>query len=46
VITMPEAERARVLAAVCELGAAQAARSPAGRLMLPYVTECFRTDLL
>lgn len=45
-IVLPEQERTELLERVAELGAREAARSPGGRLTLPYVTVCVRATLV
>jgi SAM-dependent methyltransferase len=45
VITMPDRERAAVLAGVARLADAQLGVNGAGELVLPYVTECYRAGL-
>jgi SAM-dependent methyltransferase len=45
VITMPDQERAAVLAGVAHLADRQLAAAGADELVLPYVTECYRAEL-
>ncbi len=45
VITMPEEQRAAVLAGVRRLAGTQAALGGSDELVLPYVTECYRAQL-
>lgn len=45
VITMPDRERAAVLAGVADLADARLGGNAAGELVLPYVTECYRAEL-
>ena len=45
VITMPDQERAAVLAGVAHLADALLGANGAGELVLPYVTECYRARL-
>ena len=45
VITMPDQERAAVLAGVAHLADARLGATGAGELVLPYVTECYRAGL-
>jgi SAM-dependent methyltransferase len=45
VITMPDRERAAVLAGVADLADARLGENGAGELVLPYVTECYRAEL-
>ena len=45
VITMPDQERAAVLAGVAHLADARLGATGAGELVLPYVTECYRARL-
>ena len=45
VITMPAAQRARVLAEVGQLADAHPALAGRDEFLLPYVTECFRASL-
>ena len=45
VITMPDRERAAVLAGVADLADARLGGNGAGELVLPYVTECYRAEL-
>jgi len=45
VITMPDQERAAVLAGVARLADRLAGPAGAGELVLPYVTECYRAGL-
>jgi SAM-dependent methyltransferase len=44
VITMPDEQRAAVLAEVQRLAATLPGLAGSGELVLPYVTECFRAD--
>lgn len=45
VITMPDEQRAAVLAAVRRLAGAHAGLAGSDELVLPYVTECYRASL-
>jgi SAM-dependent methyltransferase len=45
VITMPDRERAVVLAMVADLADTRLGENGAGELVLPYVTECYRAEL-
>jgi SAM-dependent methyltransferase len=45
VITMPDQERAAVLAGVADLADARLGGNETGELVLPYVTECYRAEL-
>ena len=45
VITMPDRERAAVLAGVADLADARLGGNETGELVLPYVTECYRAEL-
>lgn len=45
VITMPDRERAVVLAMVADLADTRLGGNGAGELVLPYVTECYRAEL-
>ena len=45
VITMPDRERAAVLAGVADLADTRLGVAGAGELVLPYVTECYRAEL-
>ena len=45
VITMPDQERAAVLAGVAHLADRLLGPAGAGELVLPYVTECYRAEL-
>ena len=45
VITMPEPQRAAVLAAVARLADSRAGLTGPDGLVLPYVTECYRAEL-
>jgi SAM-dependent methyltransferase len=45
VITMPDRERAAVLAGVAHLADARLGGNVSGELVLPYVTECYRAEL-
>ena len=45
VITMPDQERAAVLAGVAHLADRRLGPAAVGELVLPYVTECYRAEL-
>ena len=45
VITMPDQERAAVLAGVAHLADRRLGPDGMGELALPYVTECYRAEL-
>ena len=45
VITLPDQERAAVLAGVADLADSRPGLADTGELVLPYVTECYRADL-
>jgi SAM-dependent methyltransferase len=45
VITMPDQERAAVLAGVADLADTRLGGNETGELVLPYVTECYRAEL-
>ena len=45
VITMPDEQRAEVLAQVRHLASTHPALAGSDELVLPYVTECYRAEL-